>query len=60
MDVFGTEPEFNDPNYARLKGKVTGWGMWDLVPKQFNTMFREYFIRVTLYITVFILRLLMV
>lgn len=39
IDSFGTEPEFNHPNYASKKSHKTSWGKWNLNPKQFNTMF---------------------
>uniref|UniRef100_UPI00358FC16B alpha-1,6-mannosylglycoprotein 6-beta-N-acetylglucosaminyltransferase A n=1 Tax=Myxine glutinosa TaxID=7769 RepID=UPI00358FC16B len=39
VDSFGTEPEFNHAQYAQSRGHKTPWGKWNLVPRQFYTMF---------------------
>lgn len=42
VDTFGTEPAYNHEEYATLHGYRTNWGYWNLHPKQFMTMFREF------------------
>ena len=41
IDSFGTEPAFNYMPYAKHHSK-SQWGMHNLHPQQFFTMFREY------------------
>ncbi|XP_072180711.1 alpha-1,6-mannosylglycoprotein 6-beta-N-acetylglucosaminyltransferase A-like [Diadema setosum] len=39
IDSFGTEPAFNLDTYAKRSGSKSSWGNWNLVPRQFFTMF---------------------
>ncbi|XP_071822891.1 alpha-1,6-mannosylglycoprotein 6-beta-N-acetylglucosaminyltransferase A-like isoform X2 [Apostichopus japonicus] len=39
IDTFGTEPAFNAEHYAKATGHRSSWGKWNLVPRQFMTMF---------------------
>ncbi len=43
VDSFGTEPAFNFEPYAKTHRMKTQWGMQNLNPQQFYTMFRECF-----------------
>ena len=49
VDSFGTEPEYNFPSYAKRKKMKSAWGKLNFFPKQFNTMFREFFVSLRLY-----------
>jgi len=41
LDAFGTEPAYNDEEYARSHGTaINRWGMLGLKPKQFYTLYR--------------------
>ena len=45
MDSFGTEAAFNDLHYARNKDLLRqDYGGLSLKLKQFNTMYREFFV----------------
>ncbi len=44
IDTFGTEPAFNYEPYARGHGLKTAWGMLNLNPQQFYTMFRMHLV----------------
>ncbi|XP_069769993.1 alpha-1,6-mannosylglycoprotein 6-beta-N-acetylglucosaminyltransferase A-like [Narcine bancroftii] len=39
LDSFGTEPEFNHAEYAKIKNHESPWGKLNLFPKQFYNMF---------------------
>uniref|UniRef100_A0A8C6M2R1 alpha-1,6-mannosyl-glycoprotein 6-beta-N-acetylglucosaminyltransferase n=1 Tax=Nothobranchius furzeri TaxID=105023 RepID=A0A8C6M2R1_NOTFU len=39
IDTFGTEPAYNHEEYATLHGYRTNWGYWNLIPRQYMTMF---------------------
>ncbi|XP_022109517.1 alpha-1,6-mannosylglycoprotein 6-beta-N-acetylglucosaminyltransferase A-like isoform X2 [Acanthaster planci] len=39
IDSFGTEPAYNIRSYSKRTGRKTDWGGWELLPKQFFTMF---------------------
>uniref|UniRef100_A0A8C2FQA9 alpha-1,6-mannosyl-glycoprotein 6-beta-N-acetylglucosaminyltransferase n=1 Tax=Cyprinus carpio TaxID=7962 RepID=A0A8C2FQA9_CYPCA len=39
IDTFGTEPAYNNEEYATLHGYRTNWGYWNLNCKQYMTMF---------------------
>ncbi|XP_016098044.1 alpha-1,6-mannosylglycoprotein 6-beta-N-acetylglucosaminyltransferase B-like, partial [Sinocyclocheilus grahami] len=39
IDTFGTEPAYNNEEYATLNGYRTNWGYWNLNCKQYMTMF---------------------
>ena len=41
IDSFGTEPAFNHDVYAKAHHLKTQWGMQNLNPQQFFTMFRQ-------------------
>ena len=41
IDSFGTEPAFNHRAYAKRHNLKSSWGMHELNPQQFYTMFRE-------------------
>jgi len=42
IDSFGTEPAFNYDVFAKAHHLKTQWGMQNLNPQQFFTMFRLY------------------
>ena len=42
VDTFGTEPAFNLDTYVKRHGTKSNWGKWNLVPRQFFTLFRKY------------------
>ena len=42
IDSFGTEPAFNYDTFAKSHHLKTQWGMQNLNPQQFFTMFRQY------------------
>jgi len=39
IDSFGTEPQFNNNRYSKMKGQASVWGGLELYTKQFYTMF---------------------
>uniref|UniRef100_A0A8C1N7Q9 alpha-1,6-mannosyl-glycoprotein 6-beta-N-acetylglucosaminyltransferase n=1 Tax=Cyprinus carpio TaxID=7962 RepID=A0A8C1N7Q9_CYPCA len=39
IDTFGTEPAYNNEEYATVNGYRTNWGYWNLNCKQYMTMF---------------------
>ncbi|XP_076843604.1 alpha-1,6-mannosylglycoprotein 6-beta-N-acetylglucosaminyltransferase B isoform X2 [Brachyhypopomus gauderio] len=39
IDTFGTEPAYNHEEYATLHGYRTNWGYWNLIGRQYMTMF---------------------
>ncbi|XP_030830575.1 alpha-1,6-mannosylglycoprotein 6-beta-N-acetylglucosaminyltransferase A isoform X2 [Strongylocentrotus purpuratus] len=39
IDSFGTEPAYNVDVYIKKAGTKSSWGNWNLVPRQFFTMF---------------------
>lgn len=39
IDSFGTEPAYNVDMYIKKAGTKSSWGNWNLVPRQFFTMF---------------------
>ncbi|XP_041481614.1 alpha-1,6-mannosylglycoprotein 6-beta-N-acetylglucosaminyltransferase A-like isoform X2 [Lytechinus variegatus] len=39
IDSFGTEPAYNVDTYIKKAGTKSSWGNWNLVPRQFFTMF---------------------
>ncbi|KAJ8019701.1 Alpha-1,6-mannosylglycoprotein 6-beta-N-acetylglucosaminyltransferase A [Holothuria leucospilota] len=39
IDTFGTEPAYNADRFAKSAGYKSSWGKWNLVPRQFMTMF---------------------
>ncbi|KAK0147971.1 Alpha-1,6-mannosylglycoprotein 6-beta-N-acetylglucosaminyltransferase B [Merluccius polli] len=39
IDTFGTEPAYNQEEYATLHGYRTNWGYWNLNARQYMTMF---------------------
>lgn len=41
IDTFGTEPAYNNEEYATVNGYRTNWGYWNLNCKQYMTMFRK-------------------
>ena len=43
VDSFGTEPAFNYEPYAKTHRMKTQWGMQNLNPQQFYTMFRKLY-----------------
>jgi len=48
IDSFGTEPAFNYDVYAKAHHLKTQWGMQNLNPQQFFTMFRQYLLSTSL------------
>ncbi|XP_072032100.1 alpha-1,6-mannosylglycoprotein 6-beta-N-acetylglucosaminyltransferase A-like isoform X2 [Amphiura filiformis] len=39
IDTFGTEPAYNLDTYVKRHGTKSNWGKWNLVPRQFFTLF---------------------
>ncbi len=64
IDTFGTEPAYNNEEYATLHGHRTNWGYWNLNCKQYMTMFRKsmtgyYWLELQIHDTIILLELLL-